>query len=160
MTSGSFTFSIIDSFQTRRAICTISERNSNYKQQPKYRKHNLNHMSNFDGGTGRGCSHRGQEHDREIIVGRLIGGLVFPQRDSVEVAKEVVEVLDPLLVVQPVSLVGGEHQMVGVLVGEGLCRWVWSVGVVCDGTCILYLREFVKLLMVASFIYLSVVKCL
>ena len=52
--------------------------------------------------------------------------------------------------------------MVGVLVGEGLCRWVWSVGVVYDGTCIPYLREFVKLLMVhvASFIYLSVVKCL
>ena len=77
-------------------------------------------MSNFDGGPWRGHVDRGQERHREVIVCCLIIGLILSQRDSVEVAKEIVEVLGPLLVVQPVSLVRREHRLEGVLVGEGL----------------------------------------
>ena len=78
-------------------------------------------MSNFDGGSRRGqCHHRGQECHREVIVRCLIASPVFSQRDSIEVAKEVVEVFGTLLVVQPVSLVEGEHRVEGVLVGQSL----------------------------------------
>ena len=84
-------------------------------------------MSNFDGGPWRGRVDGGQKRHREIIVCRLITGLILSQRDSVEVAKEIIEVLGTLLVVQPVSLVRREHRLEGVLVGEGLqcmCTWV------------------------------------
>ena len=41
----------------------------------------------------------GQECHGKVVVCRLVAGLVLPQRDPVEVTKEIVEVLCPLLVV-------------------------------------------------------------
>ena len=62
-------------------------------------------MSNFDRGPWRGHVDGGQECHGEVIVCCLIIDLILSQRDSVEVAKQIIEILGPLLVVQPVSLV-------------------------------------------------------
>ena len=92
------------------------------------------YISYLDGGSRRGRGHGRLQDGRQGVVGCVVVESILLQRDSVEVAKQVIQEFGSELVVEPVLLVGREHGVVAVLVRQRLREYVGVVVMVGEVT--------------------------